>query len=76
VEDEMAGPVWRFEREVEAACATCFRTVVGVFTEGEIVGNEIRPLRRVCPECYKGGGAILVRGEAGHAVAAPGYARR
>jgi hypothetical protein len=72
----MAGPVWRFEREVEAVCAMCSRTVVGVFTEGEVEANEIRPLRRLCPECFGAGGPILVRGEIGRAVAAPGYARR
>jgi hypothetical protein len=72
----MAGPVWRFEREVEAACATCFRKVVGVFTEGEIVANEIRASRHVCPDCYGSAGRMLVRGELGRSVGAPGYAHR
>jgi hypothetical protein len=72
----MAGPVWRFEREVEAVCAMCFRKVLGVYTEGEIVANEIQASRRVCPECYGSAGPMLVRGELGRSVIAPGYSHR
>jgi len=47
-----------------------------VFVEGEIVGNEMQTLRRICPECYHRDTRMLVRGELGRPVDAPGYARR
>lgn len=76
LEGVMAGPVWRFERETEATCGTCFRKVSGVFVEGEIVANEMRAMRSVCPECYRRATRMVVHGELGRPVGAPGYAHR
>ena len=72
----MAGPVWQFARETEAACSACFRRTSGVYLEGEVVDNELRVLRSVCPGCYAAATRLLVRGELGAPGAAPGYARR
>ena len=72
----MSGPVWQFEGEKDAVCSECFRKVRGVFSEGEIVGNELRTVRSVCPECYGRATRMVVRGELGSPVGAPGYAHR
>ncbi len=72
----MSGPVWRFEGSQEAACTVCSRTVTGVFVEGEVVGNGLRTERQVCPDCYRRGTRMLVRGELGRAAIGPAYARR
>ncbi len=72
----MSGPVWRFERATEATCAVCFRTVTGVFVEGEVVDNAFRAGRRVCTDCYGRTRAMLVGGELGGSAEAPAYAHR
>ena len=72
----MAGPVWRFARGAEATCGVCFRRANEVYVEGEVVDNELRPLRSVCPACFAAATGLLVRGEVGHQAGAPGYARR
>jgi len=72
----MAGPVWRFEGERETTCDICFRKSTGAFVEGEVAANQLRPARVVCPACFRSGAALVVRGEAGRQVGAPGYAHR
>jgi hypothetical protein len=72
----MSGPVWRYEGATEASCAVCFRTVTGVFVEGEVADNDFHVDRRVCPDCYGRLTALLVRGELGRQTAGPAYARR
>ena len=72
----MAGPVWRFERETDATCSTCFRRVSGVFVEGEIVANEMQAVRSVCLDCYQRATRMVVHGELGRPVSGPGYAHR
>ena len=72
----MSGPVWRFESGMEATCAACYRTVTGVFTEGQVEDNDFRIERRVCPDCYLRINRLLVHGELGRHADAPAYARR
>ncbi len=72
----MSGPVWRFEGATEASCAVCFRTVTGLFVEGEVAANDFHAERHVCPDCYRRLTAMLVRGELGGPAPGPAYARR
>jgi len=72
----MSGPVWRFERERDAVCSECSRTIQGAYCEGEIAGAELRPLRTVCPDCYGRATRLIVHGELGRRVGGPGYAHR
>lgn len=70
----MSGPVWRFEGSEAGVCDVCFRDTTGVFVEGEVVGNQLQPTRRVCPPCLQAAGDLVISGEAGTRRPGPAYA--
>ena len=71
----MSGPVWRFEPEANGPCDICLRETTGLYVEGSVQQSALRPLRRICPECYSGGTAFVVAGEAGAKSTSPAYVR-
>lgn len=70
----MAGPVWRFDPEREGVCDACLRRCKGMYVEGEVADNELRPVRAVCPACMAGENGLVISGEAGSRATAPAYA--
>jgi len=72
----MSGPVWRFESTVHQACSSCFRTVEGMYVEGEVVDNDFRIDRTVCPDCYGRWNRLVVAGELGAHTPGPAYVRK
>ncbi|MFH1176124.1 MAG: hypothetical protein V1750_01860 [Acidobacteriota bacterium] len=72
----MSGPVWRHEPSLSARCDACQQSVTGIFVEGEIRQNEFAPRRRLCPDCYRSGYRMEMRGEGGRRIGAPGYTHR
>ena len=70
----MAGPVWRFDETREGICDSCLRRRTGMFIEGEVAANELRPVRVVCRECISGLGEWVISGEVDGRVPGPAYA--
>jgi hypothetical protein len=70
----MSGPVWRYEGDLRSSCDHCLREAAGLFVEGEVRDAGHHAERRICGDCYRSGGAMLVRGERGKRVPAPAYA--
>ena len=70
----MAGPVWQFDTKAEGICDSCLRRRKGMFVEGEVAGNELRPVRLVCRECISGLGEWVISGEMDGRVPGPAYA--
>ena len=70
----MAGPVWRFEKDREGVCDSCLRRSRGMYAEGEVTDNELRPVRLICRSCAEDAAGLAVSGEAGNHAVAPAYA--
>jgi hypothetical protein len=70
----MAGPVWRFDANLEGICDSCLRSRTGMFVEGEIVDNKLEPVRLVCSDCISRTKDLVVSGEIGGRAKAPAYA--
>ena len=70
----MAGPVWRFMKDMAGSCAACLRRCKGMYVEGEVVDNELSAVRAVCPNCAENINGLVVSGEAGGRGVAPAYA--
>ncbi len=70
----MAGPVWRFVSDREGICDSCLRRSRGVYVEGEVADNELRPVRLLCRDCAEDPGGLAVSGERGERAVAPAYA--
>ena len=70
----MAGPVWRFVKDSEGVCDSCLRRSRGMYVEGEVSDNELRPVRLICRSCAGDPTGLAVSGEAGNRAAAPAYA--
>jgi hypothetical protein len=70
----MAGPVWRFDENMDAICDVCLRECRGMYIEGEVTDNELAPVRAVCPECLQTMNRLVVSGETGGRATAPAYA--
>jgi hypothetical protein len=71
----MAGPVWRFEANLEGTCDSCLRSRMGMFVEGEVVDNKLERVRVVCSDCLSRTNGLAVSGEIGGRAKAPAYAR-
>ena len=70
----MAGPVWRFEADLEGTCDSCLRSRTGMFVEGEVVDNKLERVRVVCPACLSRTNELAVSGEISGRANAPAYA--
>jgi hypothetical protein len=69
----VSGPVWHFERGVRAACDVCLRESEGLYVEGSMSDNSLRPRRRVCQTCYDRSHDLIVAGEVGERSVSPAY---
>ena len=47
---------------------------MGMFVEGEVVDNELEPVRVVCPDCLSRTNELAVSGEIGGSRQGPAYA--
>ncbi|HVN76457.1 MAG TPA: hypothetical protein VMT19_09080 [Thermoanaerobaculaceae bacterium] len=70
----MAGPVWRFQGEMEGTCDACLRRCRGMYVEGEVARNELRTVRALCPACAVNVAGLVVSGEDEGRAKAPAYA--
>jgi hypothetical protein len=70
----MAGPVWQFDAKREGICDSCLRRCTGMFVEGEVADNTLKPVRMVCPDCVSSMKGLVVSGEIGGDAKAPAYA--
>ncbi|MGE5236614.1 MAG: hypothetical protein ACM3O7_09715 [Acidobacteriota bacterium] len=71
----MSGPVWRFEASGRGRCDNCLTDVEGLFVEGQVADNGLRPGRRLCRTCFAQGSQLVVNGEVGRHVPSPAYVR-
>jgi hypothetical protein len=67
--------VWQFEPRQEGTCEECRRRREGMFVEGEVVDNVLRPGRLVCAPCRGQWRPYVVAGEVGRHEPGPAYAR-
>ena len=70
----MAGPIWRYLGDTEGVCDSCLRRCTGMYVEGDVADNELRPVRCLCPACAEDAAGLAISGEAGGRAVAPAYA--